>query len=101
MILADREGFADFLGISPARTPDNPDKLTDPKRVLIDLAALSRKRSIREDIVPISDNARIGPNYNGRLLEFVLGEWNTKRAAARSEILYCTMRHLDKFSLSV
>jgi len=96
-ILADREGFADFLGISPVRIPDNPDALQDPKQILINLAARSRKRNIREDIVPTSDFARIGPNYNGRLMEFVLGNWDIERAASRSDSLRRALRHLERF----
>jgi hypothetical protein len=96
-ILADKEGFADFLGISAARIPENPDGLADPKRTLMNLAAGSRKRKIREDIVPVSDNARIGPNYNGRLMEFVLGNWDIERASNRSDSLRRAIRHLERF----
>lgn len=86
-ILADVEGYSTFTGVSRVNFPDNPENELDPKRTLINLTRRSRKRRIREDIVPINDNAQIGPNYNGRLMEFVFRYWEINRAIPRSESL--------------
>jgi hypothetical protein len=67
-LMADRKNFADFLGISIQKLPLNPDDEINPKRLLIELAKHSRKREIREDIVPKpKSTAKIGPNYTSRI----------------------------------
>lgn len=99
-VLADIEGFSNFLGISSSHFPSNPELIRDPKQLLINLAGKSRRRDIREDITPINYNAKIGPNYNGRLMEFIAGEWSIGRAKKRSESLSRTYRHLETFQYS-
>src|ERR1700722_12123129 len=65
-VLADRAGFANFLGISHALMPLSPDQLPDPKRTLISLAMRSRVRSLRESIVARRGSTALqGPDYNG------------------------------------
>jgi len=83
-LLADIEGLSSFLKVSKANFPKNPEQETDPKKTLIQLAKRSRNRDIREDIVPINERATIGPNYNGRLSDFVLNNWNIETARKRS-----------------
>ena len=46
-LLADRENFADFLGISITKPPDQPEQINDPKQQLVNLARCSRKSQIR------------------------------------------------------
>lgn len=100
-LLADIEGFANFLGISTAHFPLNPDALKSPKKELIALANKSRKRDVKEDIIPINQNAKIGPNYNGRLMDFVFGGWSINRAIVNSESLSRTYNCLNKFEYVV
>lgn len=64
---------------------------------MIQIAKKSRLRRIREDIVPINENAVIGPNYNGCLIEFVYEKWNIKRASQRSRSLEKALIKLDLF----
>jgi hypothetical protein len=96
-LLADIEGYARFLGISEANFPTNPENEANPKRTLITLARRSRKRSIKEDIIPINSNAAIGPNYNGRLMEFVFDHWSIDRAMTRSKSLRRAYDRLQSF----
>ncbi len=71
-LLADAERLAAFLAIPVARIPPDPDTLSDPKLFLVDLARASRRRIIREDMVPGAGSShRVGPGYSGRLIEFV------------------------------
>ena len=71
-LLADRERLSEFLGIASSRIPLNPDSLTDPKKFLVNLARHSKRRSIREDMVPAPSGGRVvGPGYTSRLIEFV------------------------------
>jgi hypothetical protein len=90
-LLADAERLADFLSISFAKIPANPDAVADPKGALVDLARRSRSRAIREDIVPRPNSgSRLGPGYVGRIIEFVSTphhQWRPDVAAGRSDSL--------------
>lgn len=96
-LLADRKGLARFFNVSVDRIPRDPDSLQDPKNTLIQLAKHSRRRDIREDIVPININAKIGPNYNGRLMEFVFNLWNIEFAMSQSDSLRRAYERLRDF----
>lgn len=96
-ILADRKGIAAYFNIPVVLVPDTPDLLQDPKNTLIQLAKRSRKRVIREDIVPINANASIGPNYNGCLSEFVYKSWDIEQAITRSPSLLKAYNQLKSF----
>jgi len=87
-LLADREGFADFLGISVTKVPTEPDQIADPKQCLVNLARRSRRRTLRESIVPRQGSTALqGPDYNGCLGEFVRNQWDRDSAAGRSPSL--------------
>lgn len=87
-LLAHRKSFAGFLGIRESLIPPRPDELEDPKRVLIELTARSRKRRLREAIIPApGSTAKIGPDYNGALISFVQNRWKVQEAAKRSPSL--------------
>ena len=97
-LLADRAGFASFLSIKREFIPKNVDEINDPKQVLINLAKRSRKRALRQAIVPIPDRtARVGPDYNGQLSSFVFGAWNIVEAMENSESLRRTVKALNEF----
>jgi hypothetical protein len=99
-LLADVERFAAFLSIPPSRIPLDPDALPDPKAALIDLARRSRRRAIREDVVPREGSgARVGPGYVGRIIEFVTAperSWRPEVAAQRSDSLRRSIEALRK-----
>jgi hypothetical protein len=99
-ILADREGLSRFFNTSLINFPTNPDLETDPKNTLIQLAKRSKKRTIKEDIVPINQNAKIGPNYNGCLSEFVFNFWNIENAILHSDSLRRAYEKLKDFQPS-
>lgn len=96
-LLSDIVGFAEFIGISEVNFPLNPEVETNPKQTLINLVKRSRKRLIKEDIIPLNDNAKIGPNYNERLMQFVADFWNIERAKTRSQSLRRTYDKLFNF----
>ncbi len=97
-LLADRSGFASFLNIRKGLIPENVDGISDPKQFLINLARSSRKRTLRQAIVPIPDRtARVGPDYNGQLSSFVFGAWNIVEAIENSESLRRTVKALNEF----
>ncbi len=87
-LLAHRKAFAGFLGIRENLIPSQPDELGDPKSALIELTVRSRKRQLREAIIPApGSTAKIGPDYNGALILFVQNRWNVQEAASRSPSL--------------
>lgn len=97
-LLADREGLSDFMKVPLVNFPSLPEKEPDPKRTLIQLAKKSRSRRIREDIVPINENAQIGPNYNGCLMEFVIEKWDIEKARTSSRSLEKAVSKLTTFN---
>jgi len=98
-LLADRENFAAFLSINKALVPLNPETEIDAKGKVISLAMRSRKREIREAIVPIDDYAVTGPGYNIQLEKFIRNSWNINSARKNSPSLDKTMRSLEMIAV--
>jgi len=97
-LLGHRGALADFLGIAERLVPRDVDGLRDPKGTLIRLARRSRYRHRREAIVPRpGSTARIGPDYNGCLSEFVTQQWDAGKAARSSPSLDRALRRLRAF----
>jgi len=97
-LLAHREAFAKFLGISVDLIPGDADRIPDPKLLLINLARRSRKRKLREAIVPERNStAKIGKDYNRPLIEFVNKSWQVASAQTNSPSLKRAMNALINF----
>ncbi|NUM78458.1 hypothetical protein HUU40_29210 [candidate division KSB1 bacterium] len=99
-LLADRQRLATFLGVPAAKIPTQPDDCEDPKAVLVNLARRSRRREIREDLVPAPlSTSKVGKNYVGRLSQFVTTMWQVKDLARRnSPSLEKALRALEQFA---
>jgi hypothetical protein len=99
-LLADRERLAKFLSVSTSRIPHNPETIEHPKNTLVELARYSRRRDIREDMVPRPGSGRsVGPAYTARLIEFVISErkgWRPEVAARYSDSLNRSLRCLRR-----
>ncbi len=95
-LLADRENLAKFLSVAVSKMPFHPETIDDPKQYLVGLARKSRKREIREDIVPIG-TAKIGPAYNLQLARFVANSWSWQAAQQHSESLRRLINCLRNF----
>ncbi len=99
-LLADRERLARFLSIRGTQVPLNPEGVDDPKHTMVELARQSRRREIREDMVPRPGSGRaVGPAYTSRLIEFVLegtSGWRPKVAAKSSDSLDRCLRCLRR-----
>jgi hypothetical protein len=94
-LLADDQGAAQFFGLSRARLPAAPDSLADPKQALLNLVQASRRRAIRDDMLPrVGSGRRVGPGYTSRLIEFASTRWAPDAAAERSESLRRAMASL-------
>ena len=86
-LLADRDAVAAFLGVRAAAIPREPDREAHPKRALVDLARTSRKRSIREALVPNGSGALVGPEYTAVIGSFIDVRWDAARARTNSPSL--------------
>jgi hypothetical protein len=97
-VLADRQRFADFLGIKVANVPEDAESLRNPKAALIQLARTSKKKRLRDDICPPPNSTRkVGPNYNARLGSFVSESWDPTVARLNSYSLDRTITRLIAF----
>ena len=97
-VMAHRTAFAALLGIRTDLIPPDTDSLADPKKTLMDLTAKSRKRHLREAIVPVpKSTAKVGPDYSGRLGEFVMMNWDVREAAKNSLSLRKAFRAITYF----
>ena len=98
-LIADRTNLAAFLRVPERLIPENPDRVPDPKRAIVELARKSRDRWMRERIAPKpKSTASQGPDYNGCLIEFVTAGWDIEAAIAGSESLRRTVRKLHTFT---
>ena len=97
-LLADRENFASFFSISQNLIPLNPDNEVDPKRTVISLAKKSRKKEIREAIIPVDDHAINGPGYNIQFQSFIQNMWNIDSARKNSPSLDKTIKVFEKIA---
>jgi hypothetical protein len=87
-LLADRERIAKFLGVPIGKVPREPDLLEDPKGTVVDLARHSRRRDVREDMLPRPKSGRSeGPAYASRLIEFAQDAWRPSVAEKHSDSL--------------
>jgi len=98
-LLADAQNLSAFLGISARLVPDDPEALQNPKLEVVNLARFSRRRAIRQDMVPDARSGRqVGPAYTSRMIEFVRGPWSPLQAAKRSDSLNRAIQCLRKRS---
>lgn len=97
-LLAHREAFSEFLGISIDLIPKNVDEIADPKQFLINLVRRSRKKLLKESIVPaLNSTAHIGKDYNAPLIEFVSQKWQAESAKDYSPSLARTIKTIKNF----
>lgn len=95
-LLADSKHLAQFLSVRVSQFPVNPESLPDPKRTLVDLAQHSSRPALRAAIVPRSGSGRaVGPNYTGRMLEFVQQRWDPAAASLAAPSLAGLLRCLE------
>ena len=94
-IMADRMGFSDFLSVPLHRIPSPTDNILNPKEFLLSLARRSKKKAVREALVPAQGaTLSVGNEYNTLLSEFVRKHWNLERAASVSPSLKRTLDRL-------
>ena len=98
-LLADRDHFADFLGISINHLPVEPEKIEDPKQLLVNLARRSRKRELRSALVPETQStAQVGRLYNSEMVIFVRTLWDTEIARKHAPSLDKCLKRLESLT---
>ena len=85
-LMADRESFAEHLGLRVSQVPAQPDLIAHPKLKVVELARQSRKRSVRQALVPAGAGA-VGAEYMPFMAGFVDSHWQQLRARVRSPSL--------------
>jgi hypothetical protein len=99
-LLADRERLSKFLSVGASRIPHNPEILDSPKLAMVEIARLSRRRDVRENMVPRAGSGRkIGPAYTSLLIEFARDPdhgWRPSVAAKSSDSLDRCIRRLKQ-----
>ncbi len=99
-LLADAEGLSRFLEIPRTLVPDRPEEVPQPKVALINLARRSRRRHLREALVPESGStAKVGPGYAAAVLDFATHSWRPVAAEERAPSLRrlrLYLRHLRR-----
>jgi hypothetical protein len=87
-LMADAVSISSFLSVARSRIPVDPEQLFDPKTEMVNLARRSRRREIREDMVPRDQSGRsVGPAYVSRLIEYVQTFWRPNVAIERAQSL--------------
>ena len=99
-LLADRMRIAKFLAVDSRKVPTDVEAISDPKHAVLQLARSSRRKGIRQDMVPRPGSGReVGPAYNSRLIQFVNDRrngWRPGVAAQSSESLHRCLRRLGR-----
>ena len=96
-VLADRDGFAGFLGIAAGKIATSPDELPDAKRHLLQLAKHSKVRLYRQEMVTANGDKQ-GTGYNLHLASFVRQHWSPQGAAASSPSLARAILRLQQLA---
>ena len=99
-VMAHREAISTFLRVPLSRIPEDTDTINNPKEYLISLARKSKAGKIKKDIVPFAGStSKVGPDYNGRLIEFIWKYWDVKIASKYSPSLQRTLKRLKQFTV--
>lgn len=98
-LLADHAGFGRYFTVKETNLPPAPDDLPNAKRALVRACASSRRRDVRQAMVPTPSGRRqVGPEYEAWIRQFVVEEWDPVRASERSPSLQRTLERLRVLS---
>lgn len=87
-VLADHEGFSTFAQVAQAKLPPTPEDVHDPKLALLNLIRNSKRRDLREEMLPGKRSVSpVGLGYNTHLKDFVRSYWRADRAMQRAPSL--------------
>jgi hypothetical protein len=88
------------FGVPANKIAGDPDQVSNPKTELVNLARKSRKKAIRDDMVPMPNStAVVGPAYGTRIIEFATLIWNPTEGAEASRSLKRCIAALQRLAL--
>jgi len=95
-LLADRDAIARHFHLR-RQVPDRPELEADPKVVLVNLCRTSRRRDVREGMVPREASGRaIGPEYVALVRDFAANGWDPLRARPNAPSLDRAIRAIER-----
>lgn len=96
-LMADRDKFASFFGVSPSLVPLTPEHEASPKRTVVNLCRKSRSSSVRRGMVPPTGTPRlVGPEYTSFISEFAADHWRPEIARESAPSLERTLLEIDR-----
>ncbi len=94
-LLGDKARFATWSGVRRSLIPSDVEAVLHPKEKLVEIVRQSRRKNIREAIVPRQGSGRTeGPAYTSTLSEFVATRWDIEAAAEAAPSLARAIRCL-------
>ena len=97
-LVADTINFASFLNISHNHMKLDVELILDPKLYIFSLVNKPRvPREIKRGILPSDAEARVGPNYNFILGDYIAKKWDIDNARARSNSLERAIKCFEAF----
>jgi hypothetical protein len=97
-VMAHREAFASHLGVPLHRIPPDTDTIARPKEFVVGLARMSKRKTIREDLVPSAGStSAVGPAFNTTVSRFVTEMWDPGAASTASPSLRRAVNRLRAF----
>ena len=101
-LMADTERLATFIGVARNKMPADPEGLDNPKQAMVNLARQSRRRDVRQDMVPRERSGRTeGPAYASRLIEYATDRWRSHVAVQHADSLRRTVACLQQLCSKV
>lgn len=98
-LMADGETLSSYLGVRRTRIPNDPESLPDAKAEMVGIARDSRRRAIRQDMVPRPGSGRsVGPAYTSRLIEYAKTQWRSEVAAQHADSLRGAIACLERLT---
>lgn len=95
-LLADRQAFSGHFAVPVSRMPLAPEELDRPKDALTQACRHSRRRSVRDAMVPPSGRQGPGPEYTAYVLEYCNASWRPDVAAELAPNLRRALAEIDR-----
>ena len=85
-IIADNNGIANFLNVSPVNFTTSPDDLDDPKQFLFNVIGSKCRSKKFKDMLP-QKRQSVGIEYNPQIVQFIKENWDIQAAMTNSPSL--------------
>jgi Domain of unknown function (DUF4276) len=97
-LLGDPDRFSSYFGVPPGLLPASPERVLDPKALVVQVCSQSRRRDVREDMVPRPGaGTKIGSGYASKVIQFASDPargWRPQQARLSCPSLDRVMRRL-------